>query len=250
MNEKDLVGRVLSLLVARDYGAGERVPSERELALKFQVSRGQIREALSYLEALRIVERRAKSGLFMSTSAPSVEALALFAQIGVPLTSEDVHQAVEMRRIHELEAARLACERRTEDDLERMREVLNRSQEELASGHLTGEVAGDLDRQFHSEIVRATQNSIFLRVVDIYYLMTVERRAVYFQQRNRFRDSHAEHSRIFAAIESRDTAEAVSLVGSHLQGVDSYWARLIESDERPRSDLPTAGDVAQGGDST
>lgn len=228
MEHDDLVARVVSFLMDRKYEAGERVPSERELATRFDVSRGQMRETLSVLQALRVVERRAKSGLFMATGTPSLDALALFAQIGVPLTSADVQQSVEMRRIHELEAVRLACERRTQLNLDQMAKILQLGDDGIAAGGLAGERAGELDRLFHSEIVRATQNDVFLRIVDIFYLMTVQRRAHYFTDEERFRQSHAEHRMIYQAIEQRDVARAVDLVGGHLRGVDSYWGKLIE----------------------
>src|SRR5271168_1160951 len=104
-----LVSRLLPFLTLRRYEPGERVPSERELAERFKVSRGQIREALSDLEALRVIERRAKSGVYMAPQGSSVEALALFAQLGIPLTAADVQQSVETRGIHEIAAIRLAC---------------------------------------------------------------------------------------------------------------------------------------------
>jgi DNA-binding GntR family transcriptional regulator len=95
--QKDLVSQLVLFLHLRHYEPGERVPSERELAERFKVSRGQIREALSYLEALRIIERRAKSGIYMALEAASVEALALFAQVGAPLSSEESSPAPRRR---------------------------------------------------------------------------------------------------------------------------------------------------------
>ncbi len=68
MTEKNLLADLAAYLFAtlerRDSG---RTPSERELAEHFGVSRGQIRETLAILEAMRIVERRAKSGIYLTT---------------------------------------------------------------------------------------------------------------------------------------------------------------------------------------
>ena len=74
-----------------------RTPSERELAEHFSVSRGQIREALAILEAMRIVERRAKSGIYLTTRQASVEAMALFAKAGVPLDPIQIYETVELQ---------------------------------------------------------------------------------------------------------------------------------------------------------
>lgn len=223
------ISTVISLLVPflqqRGYEPGERIPTERELAVRFGVSRGEIREALSSLEALRIVERRAKSGIYMATGAPSVEALALFSRVGVPLEPDDVRQTVEMRRIHEVEAIKLACARRTSANIDRMREILD------AADAAIGDAAAiaEHDRMFHTEIIRATQNDIFVRIVDIFYLMTAHRRTVYFADPARQRRSSEEHRRMFEAIVSGDGQAAAELITSHLQGVDSYWRELIDN---------------------
>ena len=227
MNDRNtLVGRLIPFLLLRRYEPGERVPSERELAERFKVSRGQIREALSYLEALRVIERRAKSGVYMAAQESSVEALALFAQLGIPLTAADVQQSVEMRRIHEIAAIRIACERRTDENLARLREVLATEAAHVADG----QSMADDDRAFHSEIIRATQNNVFARIVNIFYIMTAAQRSLYFRDNARGRQSHEEHIGMFAAIERRDAELATDLMTSHLRGVDSYWQNLIERD--------------------
>ena len=89
-----------------------------------RVSRGQIREALAILEAMRIVERRAKSGIYLDHPQASVEAMALFAKAGVPLDPIQIYETVELRKIHEIKAAELACSRATEENYERLREIL------------------------------------------------------------------------------------------------------------------------------
>jgi GntR family transcriptional regulator, transcriptional repressor for pyruvate dehydrogenase complex len=221
-----LVRRLIPFLLLRRYEPGERVPSERELAERFKVSRGQIREALSYLEALRVIERRAKSGVYMAAQESSVEALALFAQLGVPLTATDVRQAAEMLRINEIAAIRLACERRTEENLVRLRDILSAEAEHVAAG----ESMAEDDRKFHGEIVRATRNTVFPRIVDILYIMTSSQRSLYFRDAVRGRQSHEEHVRMLAAIERGDAALAAELMTAHLQGADSYWQHVMERD--------------------
>lgn len=226
MDQSQLTKQMLAFLHARGYEPGERIPSERELAVRFGVVRGQIREAMSSLEALRIVERRAKSGLFMAAEEPSVEALAMFARIGIPLSPEDVRQAVEMRRIHEVEAVRLASARRTGANIDRMREILASTLEHIDDA----EAVANHDRMFHAEIVRATQNELFWRIVNIFYLMTAERRVFYFQDARRRRRSYDEHCAIFESVVASDAPKAVELILAHLQGVDSYWRDLIDTD--------------------
>ena len=114
MKEKNLLAELAAYLFSHSDKETGRTPSERELAEHFGVSRGQIREALAILEAMRIVERRAKSGIYLTTGQAGVEAMALFARAGVPLDPVQIYESVELRKIHEIKAAELACSRATD----------------------------------------------------------------------------------------------------------------------------------------
>jgi DNA-binding FadR family transcriptional regulator len=224
MTEKNLLAELASYLFSCSKTESGRMPSERELAEHFSVSRGQIREALAILEAMRIVERRAKSGIYLTTRQASVEAMALFAKAGVPLDPVQIYETVELRKIHEIKAAELACSRATEENYERLREILQRSEERLAAG----EGLAKEDRDFHLEIVRATKNSVFHRICSLYYVMGEERLPIYFSDPERSKKSHGEHLQIFDALLRRDGNLAQALMSAHLQGVESYWKGLIE----------------------
>ena len=223
MKENNLLAELAAYLFSRSNSETNRTPSERELAEHFSVSRGQIRESLAILEAMRIVERRAKSGIYLTTRQASVEAMALFAKAGVPLDPIQIYETVELRKIHEIKAAELACSRATEENYERLREILKDSEERLASG----QPLARQDRDFHLEIVRATQNSVFHKICSVYYVMGEDRLPVYFSDPERGRRSHAEHLQIFDALLRRDGNLAQALMSAHLQGAESYWKGLI-----------------------
>jgi DNA-binding FadR family transcriptional regulator len=223
MKENNLLAELAAFLFARSNAETSRTPSERELAEHFAVSRGQIREALAILEAMRIVERRAKSGIYLTTREASVEAMALFAKAGVPLDPVQIYEAVELRKIHEIKAAELACSRATDENYERLHEILRASEECIRAG----QGLARLDRDFHLEIVRATQNVLFHRICSVYYVMGEARLPVYFGDIERSRRSHAEHLQIFDALLRRDGNLAQALMSAHLQGAESYWKGLI-----------------------
>jgi DNA-binding FadR family transcriptional regulator len=227
MKENNLLPDLAAFLYQQSKEEGGRLPSERELADHFEVSRGQIREALAILEAMRIVERRAKSGIYLTTNQASVEAMALFARAGVPLDPVQIYETVELRKIHEIKAAELACDRATEENFERLREILRISEQKIAAG----EGLAREDRDFHLEIVRATQNSVFHKVCSVYYIMGEQRLPIYFNDAERVRRSHAEHIRIFEALQRRDGNLAQALMSAHLQGAESYWKGLLDGSE-------------------
>jgi DNA-binding FadR family transcriptional regulator len=224
MKENNILSDLAAYLFSNSSDNG-RTPSERELAEHFGISRGQLREALAILEAMRIVERRAKSGIYLTATEASVEAMALFARAGVPLDPVLIYETVELRKIHEIKAAELACLRATEENYERLREILAASEERLAAG----EGLAKEDRDFHLEIVRATKNSVFHRICSAYYVMGEQRLPIYFSDIARSRRSHEEHIRIYEALLARDGNLAQALMSAHLQGVESYWKGLLSS---------------------
>lgn len=232
MPERDLLAQLLAFLMSHSDKASGRTPSERELAEHFSVSRGQVREALAILEALRIVERRAKSGIYLTTRQASVEAMALFARAGLPLDPVRIIETVELRKIHEIKAAELACTRATEENYAALRAVLERSEQRAAAN----EPLNEEDRDFHLEIVRATQNSVFYGVCSVYYVMGEGRLPVYFRDPARGRQSHAEHLQIYDALVRRDGNLAQALMSAHLQGAESYWKGIIADGDADRQD--------------
>jgi len=223
MPEKDLLARLTAFLISNSDEASNRTPSERELAEHFSVSRGQIREALAILEAMRLVERRAKSGIYLTKHQASVEAMALLARAGLRLDPVQILETVELRKIHEIKAAELACVRATEENFEALRAVIERSEKRLAAN----EPLAEEDRDFHLEIVRATKNSVFYGICSVYYRMSEARLPVYFRDPERGRQSHAEHLHIFDALLRRDGNLAQALMSAHLQGAESYWKGII-----------------------
>ncbi len=223
MSEKNLLSDLAAHLYASSHADSGRTPSERELAEHFAVSRGQIRETLAVLEAMRIVERRAKSGIYLTTRFASVDALALFAQAGLPLDPIQIYETVELRKIHEIKAAELASLRANDENFDRLKQVLDQSEARIAAG----EHLGDEDRDFHLEIVRATQNTVFYNVCSVYYAIGVRRLPIYFSDPARCRKSHAEHLQIFDALRRRDANLAQALMSSHLAGAEGYWKGLI-----------------------
>jgi len=152
-------GKILSFIRERRYQPSERLPSERDFAEKFDTSRGAVREALAALEAMRIIERRPNSGIYLRNSdESSIEALVLHAESGLPFQAEEIADVVEVRRILEVQAARLACTRRTPDNIRDLSKILSDTEKRLAKKQ-TIEVE---DEAFHLAIFAATKNDILL----------------------------------------------------------------------------------------
>jgi GntR family transcriptional regulator, transcriptional repressor for pyruvate dehydrogenase complex len=221
MEGLDQTARLLQLIRERGFKPGDKLPSERDLAAEFGMSRGAVREALIRLDTLRIVESRPKSGIYLQPygAERSIEAMVLFAETNTPLSAADVAQSVELRSVLESEALRLACLRRTDDDLQRLAQVLRDSEDALAHGASLA----DLDAEFHKTIVAATHNDVLLRFINVFYLMSRKRREVYFDARAQGQRSHAQHVQLYRAIEAKDAEAGRQILRRHLKGVDAYF---------------------------
>ncbi len=224
MQPQDFLPTITAHLLDSARANDGKAPSERDLAEHFSVSRGQVREALAILEAMQVIKRRAKSGIYLNEGFGGIEAMAFFARAGLPLENRQIYEAVEVRKIHEIKAAELAASRATDENFDRLRDILARSADRLAHG----DGLDQLDQEFHLEIVRATQNTVFLNICTSFYALSQGRLQVYFRNPERNWKSHEEHGQIFDALVRRDAALASALMVSHLRGAMSYWTEILE----------------------
>ena len=237
MEGLEQTSKLLELIRERGFQPGDKLPSERDLAALFGMSRSAVREALIRLDTLRIVESRPKSGVYLQPygAERSIEAMVLFAETNTPLTAAEVAQSVELRSVLESEAMRLACLRRTQSDLDALQQILRDSAAAIARG----EMLAELDPQFHKAIVAATKNDVLLRFINVFYRMSRKRREIYFNAPQQSKRSHAQHLQLYDAIEARDADLGQQILRRHLKGVDAYFRMFFS--EGP---LPAARDKA------
>lgn len=220
---KALLGRIGEARTAPEA----RLPGERELAQSFGASRSSVREALVVLEALRVIERRPQSGIYVRSAIaePSVEALVLQESLDVRASTVDYEQAQEARVIHEVEAARLAAKRRSSGDLADLGSIIERSRTNLREGR---NLAVD-DEAFHLALIAAAKNPILLRIGRSLYLMTRSIRYAYFEAAGSGAQSIKEHVGILDAVARRDSGDAVKLLKRHYAGSSARWRRVYNA---------------------
>lgn len=225
--EQDQVTRVVAQLIRffnqRGYETGERLPSERDLSARFKVTRSVVREALKSLEWMRYIDRRPNSGIYMRggyQSDTSIEALVLYSNLGIPFGRETDLQCLEVRRLLEVQAIQLACERRDDEDIAKLRSVIERSANERTGGR----ALSSLDFEFHMTIFEATKNIIFVRLVTPFYLMSERRRTEFFTIGENFRRSYDQHVAIVDALQRRERTECADLMAKHIGHVEHHFS--------------------------
>jgi GntR family transcriptional regulator, transcriptional repressor for pyruvate dehydrogenase complex len=147
------------------FDAGTRLPSERELASQFAVSRTTVREAIRVLQGEGLVEvRRGRSG-----GAVVVSPRASRQEIARHLSRRlaEIEVVVDFRLIVETAAARLAAERRTAEDVDRLRGLVTAMDELVADpeGAAPSRFFA-LDSEYHRSIAEAARNEMLVAAVD------------------------------------------------------------------------------------
>ena len=120
--EKLTISKIKELINYKNLEPGDKLPSERMLSEKFDVSRGIVRAAIQRLEFFGLLRSIPQSGTFIA----NIGVIAMNGIIDDILNLDDPHfkSLVETRILLELKTVRLAALRRTEEDLESMRECL------------------------------------------------------------------------------------------------------------------------------
>lgn len=218
---------VKALLARVDEARGVpemKLPGERELASAHGASRTSVREVLGVLEALRLIERRPQSGIYVrkADTEASIDALVLQESLDLRRSVADYEQAQEARVIHEIEAVRLAAARRTAADLDVMRTAIDKSRVSLRKG----QNLADDDEAFHLALIAAAKNPILLRIAKSLYLMTRSVRIAYFDLPGAAKSSPDEHERIVESLAARDTARAVRLIRQHYRSSSTRWRKV------------------------
>lgn len=139
-------------IASGDWAVGERIPIEPELMELLGVGRNTLREAIKCLTSTGILEIRRGAGTFVRART-DIGGL-LTRQVAV---SEMLH-VYEVRRALELEAVRLACVRRTDDDVRRLRDALDLRNGAGRTGD--GAAFADADLAFHVAVVAAAHNPV------------------------------------------------------------------------------------------
>jgi DNA-binding FadR family transcriptional regulator len=193
---------------------GDKLPSESLIMARHGVSRTVVREAISHLQASKLVQTRHGIGTFV---LEPVAGLSLGAN--TVLTIREVLSVLELRISLETEAAWLAASRRTQQQLEELRAALATMQAHLGERNAESVEA---DMRFHQLIAQATGNRYFVDILrdlgnaiiprarlDTADLANVEPASSY-ERVNR------EHDDIFHAIERQDPEAARAAMRTHL----------------------------------
>ena len=191
--------------------AGDKLPSERELAERLDAGRSSVREAFRALELLDLIETRKGEGTFIKSpgSHRLAELLAGFF-LREPKARRDLS---ETRRIIEAEAVRLACVRHEPWQLLKLKDLI----EKARNGSEEGDIPVEEDYAFHKTLVQSGNNQLMLNIWRPLVAYSKEAMKSSLEREGRIEKALREHELIVEAIENRDADAAVKALLEHLE---------------------------------
>lgn len=207
-----LADQIMSLIALGEFAVGARLPSERALADRFQVSRTAVREAVIALEVQDLVEVRVGSGIY-------VRALPGAVRPAYVPSGPGPFELLRARRLIEGEIAAQAAELRKDSDIDRIYAALAEMRDNFDDKRANE--ASDL--KFHQRLAEATGNAVLVHVVTA--LWEQLRGPIWSRLEQHFHTpllrqaSLADHQKVFSAIASRDAAAARAAMHEHIDRV-------------------------------
>lgn len=221
-----IIKQLRELISTGQLKAGDKLPSERKLSEKLGVSRNYVREALQKLEFYGILKTLPQSGTVVA--GIGITALEGLISDVLKIENTDFYSLVETRVVLEVEAAKLAAERRTDHDIEEIRKAL------FAYEHIvkSDQPAVEQDLMFHLKIAEASKNTVLKSLMLIITPDIIKS----FNKHNvcsdgRFYTSLDEHKIILEHIINQDTDAVAISMKAHLQDVIKYSRDLKGSNK-------------------
>ncbi len=210
---KNIVSQVREMIISGTLKKGDRLPSERDLANQFGVSRTAVREAIKSLSEIGLVDIMVGRGTFVANNTADriVESVNLLLNVE-QVKMEDLHYA---RNVLEMPIARLAARNCTDENIKQLSNLLD--QMESNQKHTIKFI--DADTEFHVELARATGNSAFVVLIQA-IIQILKRERTYslnFQDQTTVALEH--HKEILELVKQKDEKGAEKAMQSHLDDV-------------------------------
>jgi GntR family transcriptional repressor for pyruvate dehydrogenase complex len=145
-------------IIKGEWETGDKIPSETELSEKFGVSRVPIREAIKNLNVLGVLETRHGEGSFVCKPTAGIVINSLIQML--VLGKSQIIEVLEFRRIIEVESARMAAVKASDEDICQLKADIE-SMDNLKGD---SEAFAREDHAFHATLARATKNSLIIQV--------------------------------------------------------------------------------------
>ncbi len=224
-----ILTKLRELLDSGEIEPGEKLPSEKELAEAFGVGRSTIRESLQFLEQMGLIETRHGVGRFVSADVEIISGGLNWVQ---DLRVASAKNVLEARQTVEVDCARYAAARATEEDI--------RDLEELLIGMRDAECISrtyELETEFHLRLARSSHNPVLADLVKMLF-ETLRFQVQDFEQTMPLtRDRIVQlFSTVIAALRDGDSERAAAAMREHFAVTEESFDVLAAGDKERAKD--------------
>ena len=217
---EEVAEAIYELIRSGQVKPGDKLDSVQQLAENFQVGRSAVREALTSLRAIGLVEMKQGEGTFVQKFETNQITFPL--STAILMNKNDIDQLLEVRIIIESGTAAAAAKRRTERDLSSMETALHA----MVQSKRDMELGEKADLQFHMAIAEAAQNPLLMSLMNqvselMGETMRETRKVWLFSKQTTIEQLYREHLAIFEAIKEKDEVEARNRMIIHLENVET-----------------------------
>ena len=221
---EQVADQLRELIMTGELSPGTRLPNEAMLAREFGVSRATVREALRVLAAQNLLRTAKGAGGGSYVTLPTVDHISEFLQSNINLltASQDLtlEELIEARELLEVPAARLAAERRSEEDLDKLRASIPGAPLQLAT-----QEQFVYNKGFHSAVIEACGNTLLSIAAQPVFSALQTKLARSTLGRRFHREINSHHRRITAAIVAGDAERAGDEMQCHLAFLVPFYER-------------------------
>lgn len=210
---EQVADRIRLLILDSTFPPGRPLPAERQLAERFGVSRGSIRDALRILETIGLLATRHGQGTFAQELAVDRLVAPLASILSYRQDLEE--ELMDVRRMFEPAVARVAATRVTDEDIVDLQRILEAQRKKLK----TGRSAIVEDTAFHGVLARATRNRVIVSIMATLNDLLVESRTLALRQEGRPSRSMQGHEAVVAALRKRDGEAAATAMREHIDQI-------------------------------
>lgn len=216
---EDVIAGIEEMLQSNNMQPGDRLQSEKELALYFGVSKTAVREALSALQTAGLIEVKHGSGIYVRNVN---EHLSNPLTMKLLTNSDNMLQILELRKGLEAEGAFLAAQRATKTEIARIKGCLISLAEEIDRG----EKALNADYQFHCAVMSATHNQAYSKVFDTIVTVFHEGMRALNVDYGSGGNLLEQHRLIYDAVKKHQPEQARNLMRAHLENLETQLSRM------------------------
>lgn len=225
---RKIIRRILKHIKSAGLKPGDKLPSEKELMEKMGVGRSSIREALHALVTVDILETKPGKGYYVKRKS-NIFCLPGGSELAEVLIEEqDFMALIEVRKFLEKKSAVLACRRATEDDIEKVKRIMD----EIREAGKKEENISDVTVKLHLALAEATKNPIMVQLLDqIVPLIVTKARLMELPPE---KDMEI-HDGVAKALESRNEEELKDWVDEHLDYLKERFIAHMENQKSGQS---------------